>query len=127
MGPEIIAVMIPIISTIGLFTMIIFLRYYSNIERMAMIERGMNPSLNKPARRINPSTTLRFALLSIGAGLGILFGNTLANSTNMNEEVAFFSMILIFGGIGLLASYMVELRMAKQEDQKKKEASYEPN
>ncbi len=122
MGPEIIAVMIPIVALICALTMIIFLRYYENVERMAMIDKGLNPYQNKPKQRLNPSVTLRFALLSIGAGIGILFGNILTNTTGIAEEVAFFSMILIFGGMGLLASYIVELRMSKKEEQEQKYA-----
>lgn len=120
MGPEIIGVMIPIITVIGIITMIIFLRYYENIERMALIEKGLNPYTNKPKQRLNPSVTLRFALLSIGAGSGILFANVLINTTGIIEEVAFFSMILIFGGLGLLASYLFELRMSKKEDEEER-------
>jgi len=91
---------------------------------MAMIEKGINPNTDRPRRRANPSTTLRFALLAIGAGLGILFGNVLAKTTQMEEEVAFFSMTLIFGGLGLLASYMFELRLFRQEEAKRKEIAY---
>ena len=124
MNPALIGVFIPIFTVISGIIMIILVRYYENMERMAMIEKGMNPSLDKPRRRANPSTTLRFALLAIGAGLGILFGNLLENSLQMNEEVAFFSMILIFGGLGLLASYVLELRLFKQDEKQRKETAY---
>ncbi len=124
MNPALVGVFIPIVAVIGGITMIIFMRYYENVERMAMIEKGMNPSLDKPRRRANPSTTLRFALLAIGAGLGILFGNLLENSLQMDDEVAFFSMILIFGGLGLLASYVLELRLFKQDEKQRKETAY---
>jgi len=125
MRPEVLGVFIPIIAVIGGITMIIFLRYYENMERMAMIEKGLNPNLPKP-NKINPSTTLRFALLAIGAGLGILFGSLLTNAFGLVEEVAYFSMILIFGGLGLLASYAFELRLLKQEEakQRQKAAAY---
>ena len=124
MNPALIGVFIPIFTVISGIIMIILVRYYENMERMAMIEKGMNPSLDKPRRRANPSTTLRFALLAIGAGLGILFGNLLENSLQMNEEVAFFSMILIFGGLGLLASYVLELRLSKQDEKQRKETPH---
>jgi hypothetical protein len=129
MGPEIIAVMIPIVAIIGGLTMIIFLRYYENVERMAMIEKGLNPFQHKPKQRLNPSVTLRFALLSIGAGFGFLFGSILSTmSSSLPEEVAYFSMILIFGGLGLLASYIVELRMAKKEaEEDRRKIAYEAN
>lgn len=124
MNPALIGVFIPIVTVIGGICMIIFMRHYENMERMAMIAKGMNPNLDKPRRRANPSTTLRFALLAIGAGLGILFGNLLQSSLQMDDEVAFFSMILIFGGLGLLASYVLELRLFKQDEKQRKETAY---
>jgi hypothetical protein len=115
MNPAVIGSLIPIISTIAIVCMIIFMRHYTNIERMAMIDKGLNPYLPKP-NKVNPSTTLRFALLAIGAGLGILFGNMLSRHFDMTEEVAFFSMILIFGGLGLLGSYLYELKLVRKTE-----------
>lgn len=111
-------ILIPIISTIGLFTMIIFLRKYENQERMAMIERGITPgSVRKP--KINPSGTLRFGLLAVGAGIGLLIGNFLERSLGMTEEIAYFSMVLIFGGAGLLISYIIQLKQDEKEKREK--------
>lgn len=124
MQPEQLALLIPIFGVLGGIAMIIFMRYYENMERMAMIEKGMNPHTDRPRRRANPSTTLRFALLAIGAGLGILFGNMLEKTMQMDDEVAFFSMILIFGGAGLLASYVSELRMFRQDEKQRRETTH---
>lgn len=119
-----VGILVPIVFFISAFTMIIFVRRFINAERMAMIEKGLNPFTSKP-NRINPSVTLRFALLAIGAGTGILFGNLLATTTRISEEVAFFSMILIFGGLGLLASYVLELRMFKEQQVRQRTAPAE--
>jgi hypothetical protein len=109
-----VGILVPIALFIGLFTMIIFLRKYENEERMAMIEKGMNPAnTNKP--KTNPSGTLRFALLAIGAGIGLLVGSVLENSRLVEEEVAYFSMVLLFGGLGLLISYLIQLRQDEKE------------
>ena len=40
-----IGVFIPIIGIIGLVIMIIYLRKYENEERMAMIDKGIDPSI----------------------------------------------------------------------------------
>ena len=115
---EISPILIPIISTVGLFTMIIFLRKYENEERMAMIEKGITPGIaNKP--KISPSGTLRFGLLAVGAGIGLLMGNFLEKSLGFNEEIAYFSMVLLFGGGGLLVSYMVQMRQDEKEKREK--------
>jgi len=109
-----VGILVPIALFIGVFTMIIFLRKYENEERMAMIEKGIHPaSTAKP--RINPSGTLRFALLAIGSGIGLLVGSMLKNSNLVEEEVAYFSMVLLFGGLGLLISYLVQLKQEEKE------------
>jgi hypothetical protein len=105
--------MIPIIGIVGLFTMIIYLRRYENQERMAMIEKGVSPDIFKKQQNI--SGTLRFSLLLIGIGIGFLLGYFLDRSFNM-EEVGYFSMLFIFGGLGLGAAYIIEERkLSKRE------------
>ena len=81
--PRAIAVSIPIFTTVGVFTMIILLRRYRNMERMAMIERGMNPAdLKADFRRLNrrqhdPYRAMRIACAVIGVGVGLFVGNIL--------------------------------------------------
>ncbi|HNW88473.1 MAG TPA: hypothetical protein PKN48_02355 [Bacteroidales bacterium] len=62
-------VLVPITLFLGLFTTLVFMRKYQNDERMAMIEKGMEPATKKKTDRFG---TLRFALLSIGVGIGIV-------------------------------------------------------
>ncbi len=126
MSESILALMIPICGVLAPFIMIVFLRRYENAERMAMIDRGMNPYQQKKSRDVNPAGALRWGLLALGAGLGLLVGSFLARYTAIDEEAAYFSMLLIFGGLGLLLSYLVQLRMdEKQHAQDKAEKSYE--
>ena len=113
MEVEIIGVFIPIVAIIGVIMMVINLRKYENEERMSMIDKGMNPMDLKKIPN-NTSWSLRFSLLLIGLGAGLLVGYFLDSFTRM-EEVAYFSMILIFGGIGLVVSYLVEEKKAKNE------------
>jgi len=87
---------------------LIYLRRYSNQERMAMIDKGMSPSELK--YRSN-SGTLKFALLLIGGGLGLFMGYFLDEMFYM-EEVGYFAMLFIFGGIGLALAYIIEERKA---------------
>ena len=106
MGVEIIGVFIPIIAIIGGVIIVIYLRKYANDERMAMIEKGVDPSIFS-ARKRDDSGPLRASLLLIGAGIGLLLGYFLDNAYRM-EEVAYFSMLFIFGGLGLGAAYLIE-------------------
>lgn len=112
MQTETIAIFIPIITVISIVVMIIYLRRFENEERMAMIDKGMNPSDIKRTR--NTSFPLRASLLLVGIGIGLFLGYFLDENTHM-EEVAYFSMLLICGGIGLGISYIIEEKKMKEE------------
>jgi len=96
--------------SIGTLVMIVYLRKYTNIERMALIEKGEQPYQTKQS---NTSIPLRFSLLFIGFGLGLLMGYFLDMALGM-EEVAYFSMIFVFGGSGLGLAYLIEEKKAKE-------------
>ena len=113
-------VMIPIVAIVGVFTMIVYLRRYENTERMAMIEKGVGPELfNSTQRRRNTSVALHASLLFIGAGIGLLIAYFLDRAFDM-EEVAYFSMLLIFGGLGLGTAYVVEEKKQKRFEENEK-------
>jgi hypothetical protein len=103
---------IPIIITIGAFLMVAYIRKYVNIERMAIIEKGLDPKLFLSDAKV--SFSLRASLLLIGVGTGILLGNALDQVFDM-EEVGYFSMVFICGGIGLGLAYIVEERKQLKE------------
>ncbi|HYG03758.1 MAG TPA: DUF6249 domain-containing protein [Chryseosolibacter sp.] len=110
---EELALMIPILSIVGFFVLIIYLRRFQNIERMAMIEKGVGPDQFKNSS--DASGTLRFALLLIGVGLGFLLGYFLDRNFDM-EEVGYFSMLFLCGGFGLAAAYIIEEKKAKARE-----------
>jgi hypothetical protein len=114
MALGVLGIMIPIISIIGFFIMVIYLRKYENEERMAMIDKGVSPDIFVKKQR-DTSVSLRFSLLMIGVGLGILLGYFLDRAFDM-EEVAYFSMLFICGGIGLGAAYMIEESKMKHSE-----------
>jgi hypothetical protein len=110
----VLGILLPIILTLGAYIMVVFLRKYQNIERMAMIEKGVSPDLFKGERTAGPSLSLRWSLLLIGVGIGFLLGHWLDRTYYM-EETGYFSMLFIWGGIGLGLAYIVEERKAKKE------------
>jgi ABC-type Fe3+-siderophore transport system permease subunit len=79
-----------------------------NRERMALIEKNADPSIlkseSKGSFRLFP---IKFGMLLMGVGLGILFGSILKSITMIEEEIAYSSMVFLFGGAGLFASYFV--------------------
>ncbi len=102
----VLGILLPIIITLGAFIMVVYIRKYENIERMSMIEKGVAPDLFK-RERVNGGSTLRWSFLLIGVGIGFLMGYWLDRMYNM-EETGYFSMLFIFGGLGLGISYFLE-------------------
>lgn len=115
MEVAIIGVFIPIVMTICAAVIWIYLRRYENQERMAMIEKGVDPKSFRLNRLRDSSSALRASLLLIGAGLGLLLGYFLDRAFYM-EEVAYFSMLFICGGLGLGASYIIEEKKNRDEN-----------
>ena len=95
------------VMPIAIILMVIYLRKYSNMERMRMIENGIDPAEISRISKSGKFSTLRFSLLLIGFGLGLIIGYTLDSFTGM-DEIAYFSMLFIFGGLGLGAAYFIE-------------------
>ena len=110
-------VLIPVTMFAGGFAMIFGIYYLKTRQNLAMIEKNMNPKqfANRPA----PYKNLKWALLLIGAGVGLFLAYLLdnyvllSNSNNLrhhgDENVAiYFALIAIGGGLGLLGSYKME-------------------
>jgi hypothetical protein len=105
MDVAIMGTLIPIIISIGVFITIVYIRKFQNLERMAIIEKGLSPDLFK--QESSSAGTLRGSMLLMGAGLGLLMGYWLDRSFDM-EEVGYFAMLFIFGGVGLGMAYLIE-------------------
>jgi hypothetical protein len=100
-----------IIITTGFFAMIFAIVYLHKRERMAMIERGMDPRAYKPQSA--PYQNLKWGLLLVGAGVGLFLAfvldHTMFRSISDDDVAAlYFSLIAIFGGGGLFLSYRIE-------------------
>jgi hypothetical protein len=82
-------------------------------ERLALIEKGADASLFNTGKEkvFNWSWskfTLKIGMLAIGIGLGIIAGAALYTSQVFQKEVAFSSMIFLFGGISLVVFYLFD-------------------
>lgn len=82
-------------------------------ERMVLIEKGADASLLVTKPNFN-YYALKIGLLCIGVAVGLLIGATLVETTTLNEEAAYFSMIFLFGGIGLVVSHFLEKKERKE-------------
>lgn len=112
----------PLIVFLALFGTIFGIAYVflttRNRERLALIEKGVEASLfNTKGRKFSIAKfILNLALLFIGIGAGIFFGNYLADSLDMKEEVTISSMLFIFGGLGLVVGFFVTRNLESKED-----------
>ena len=113
-------ILVPIVATVGAFTMIVLLRRMEHNEKMKMIEKGVDISKYRKPKK-NGYGALKFALLAIGVGIGLVAGNMLDAYTTLNDEVCYFSMIFLFGGMGLLAGYKLAEQKEKENNKGKAE------
>jgi len=118
MDSDSIGVLVPIFVPISMFAMVFGIVYLHKRERMAMIERGMDPRSYKP--RSQTYNTLKWGLLLIGAGLGLflayILDHTWFESMNRDENnpAIYFALIAIFGGLGLFISFLIERKSEPQ-------------
>ncbi len=104
-----------IIISLSFFAMIfgiVFLFIRKN-ERLALIAKGMDASIFDSKRK--EISSLKWGLLLVGIGVGILVGKLLTVCTSLNEEPAFFSMICLFGGLGLIIFHIIAGRIEKKQ------------
>lgn len=126
--------LVPIVMFAGGFAMIFGIVYLKTRQNLAMIEKGMNPK--EFASRPAPYKNLKWALLFIGAGVGLFLaylldnyvlqqtitkeivnGNTYHNGGNDNEAI-YFSLIAIGAGLGLFGSYRIEKKWWEENKEK---------
>jgi hypothetical protein len=119
MGPDQLAMLWLIFCSISVCALIFGIRYFSNRENMAMIEKGLDPKI-KQEHRPAPFRSLKTGLLLVGAGIGLFLAYLLDNFVLMNvhqhledhhdepNAPIYFALIAIGGGIGLILSYRIE-------------------
>ena len=74
-------------------------------ERLMMIEKGAGmPEIKEESF----FSALKFGIFFIGVGLGVLAASILCITTKVESEVAYFSMIFLFGGIALVIAHFIE-------------------
>jgi len=110
--PEIV---IPVTLFASIFGIVYMFLTTRNKERMAMIEKGMDISLL--TKRSDSSSPINFwvikvGLLMVGIAIGVFIGS-LASRGLMNEDEAYPTMILLFGGLALISSYFLEKKLRK--------------
>ena len=108
-------VLIPLIVFSSIFGMVYVFLNTRNKERLSLIEKGADASLFATKKNYKSNLTLKFGMLATGIGIGILIGSLLESYTALDEEVAFPSMIFLFGGLFLVANAFIEKKENEKE------------
>ena len=123
------------IITLGIYRL--FELYVRRKERMAIIEKlgeqiklsEANVDLNLPIFQSNGSWALKISLLLIGVGLGLLVAAFLqlpiangdidlikSRDFQNGYAVIYFASVAMFGGLGLLTAYFIEMKNNRKGD-----------
>lgn len=103
-------ILVPLSFFLTMFGIIYVVFSTRNRERLAMIEKGVNPQDFVEGRK---RFGIRIGLLSMGIATGILLGQLIAHTTKMDIEPATFSMIFLFGGLGLVVDHFLAKKDTK--------------
>lgn len=109
--------LIPILAVIGFFGSIITWIYMSykskHQQRMALIESGTSADIFAERGLDDKSSTLKWGMLFIGAGLGFYLGILSEMWFHIEEGLGALPFTFIGGGIGLVLFYKM---MTSKED-----------
>jgi len=83
----------------------IFYLFVRRRERLALIEKNLTAKIFNTESNISPS--LKYGILCIGIAIGFIIGEILCQYTLINEGIAYFSMVFLFGGISLVIYYFI--------------------
>ncbi len=89
----------------GSIVMLVYLNIRKK-ERMALIEKGADASIF--ASKPETSPTLKWGIFLSGLAIGLLVGYLLETYIHMQAEIAYFSMLFLFGGISLITYYLID-------------------
>jgi len=100
-------ILVPIASLAAIFAIVYIVISARNRERMAMIEKGVNPQDFLVKKKVSVYSVLKWALLLVGLGLGLFLGSLFQTYTNIPEEPVYFACALFFGGLGLVGAFLI--------------------
>jgi threonine dehydrogenase-like Zn-dependent dehydrogenase len=98
-------------SVFGIFYVFVTTR---NKERMSLIEKGADASLFNTGKEGQKSwfnwnkATLKFGMLLMGVGVGIIAGSILDSMDAMEHGAEYTSMVFLFGGLSLVLFYLID-------------------
>jgi hypothetical protein len=104
---------VPIGFFLALFAILYVFWTTRTKERLALVEKGIDANIFKKDPVGKRLDLVKWGIFMIALAIGVVTGFLLSNA--INEVVAFFTMILLFGGLGLIVAYFVTNALAKKE------------
>ncbi|MCX6237187.1 MAG: hypothetical protein NTY07_06450 [Bacteroidia bacterium] len=115
MEPMMIGILVPL----GFAAMIFGIAYLGfttrNRERMALIERGADPTLFEAKKKVSTGGAMKVGLFFVGIGMGVVMAYLISSGGGMDEGAAYPAMIFIFGGLALILSHLWQRKQEKED------------
>ncbi|MDD4108282.1 MAG: hypothetical protein PHH93_06155 [Prolixibacteraceae bacterium] len=105
-------ILVPIAFFLTIFAIVYVYWTTRTKERLALIEKGADASLFK--NKASKYSSIKWGIFLIGVAIGVISGYALSTVIK-EEEVAYFSMIFLFGGTGLIAAHIISARLSKNQ------------
>ncbi len=105
----VVGVFVPIIMFLVIGVIWIYALKTRNQERMSLIEKGIDPQwLFAKKKAGSQIASAKWGMLLIGLGLGLCAGLILSRGLSESDRTGIvFGSIFLFGGMGLLAFYLI--------------------
>ncbi len=90
-------------------------------ERLTMLDKGLSPQdikalYERSTQRFqNATSSLKWGIVFVGIGLALLLGMWLRELYRI-DEVVYFGLISLFGGLGLVIYYVVASKKEPKEN-----------
>jgi len=107
MGPDVIAVSIPIIAIIATALILITAFYYKSREKQLLIEKGLGADQIKEffESKKDPNRLLKFGIIIFAFGLGLGLGIMMEDFTSKEYWIPL--LLFTFTGLGFIVSGLV--------------------
>jgi hypothetical protein len=111
MGPEIIAVTIPIVAIVATALILITAFYYKSREKQLLIEKGLSAEQIKEffESKKDPNRLLKYGIIIFAFGLGLGLGIMMQDFTSKDYWVPL--LLFTFTGLGFVVSSLVSRKL----------------
>jgi hypothetical protein len=109
-------VLVPLIVFAAIFGVVYIVVTARHRQRMAMIEKGITPA--DMMEKKDPYRSLKYGLVSVGVGVGLLFGyllQTMVMEDRIDNPLPYFITVTICGGGALIAHHLIVLKKGDEK------------